>query len=281
MSYNFLPIRTDETSIKEITNLLKITFPHAKKYTETFVVWQYVDNPDGPMMGYNAYEGATLAAHYALMPIKAKIYGKEEKGLLSLNTATHPEHRGKKLFPKLANESYKEAANQGFSFIIGVANAQSTSGFLKKLDFQFIGMLDAKLGWGPITREKDDYNVDYQRIWNEDAIQWRISNPELQYKIKNNRILAPTDRFGIQAILKEFDKEYSIDDNHTRTLSLMPIKLWMGIDNTIDWKKSFYFDIPLKMRPSPLNLIFKDLTGNGREFDFSKIQFDALDFDAY
>ncbi|WP_271765495.1 GNAT family N-acetyltransferase [Aquimarina algiphila] len=281
MSYNFLPIQTDKTSIKEVTDLLRITFPHAKKYTEAFISWQYIDNPVGEMMGYNAYAGTTLAAHYALMPIKAKIFGKEEKGLLSLNTATHPEHRGKRLFPRLASESYKDAADKGFSFVIGVANAQSTPGFLKKLDFQLIRMLDAKLGWGKIVRTKEDCDLDYQRSWDEETVQWRISNPELRYNIKNNRISASTDRFGIQAILKDFDQSYNIADNSTNTLNLRPFKLWIGIDNSIHWKKSFYFDIPLKMRPSPLNLIFKDLTDKGRKFDFSKIQFNALDFDAY
>ncbi|MDY8138641.1 GNAT family N-acetyltransferase [Aquimarina sp. 2201CG5-10] len=280
MSYRFLPIQTDQTSIKQITNLLKVTFPNTEKYTEEFVAWQYVDNPIGKMVGYNAFLDDELAAHYALMPIKAKIFGKEEKGLLSLNTATHPDHRGKRLFTSLADKSYQLAADQGFGFVIGVANAQSTPGFLKKLDFQLVGMLEAKLGWGKIARKEADQNVDYQRIWNEDSIKWRLSNPELLYKVKDNRVSSSTDRFGIQAILKDFDQEYTIDNNKLG-LGFKPIKLWIGIDDTINWKKSFYYDIPLKMRPSPLNLIFKDLTKEDRKFEFTGVRFSALDFDAY
>ncbi|KZS41294.1 hypothetical protein AWE51_23095 [Aquimarina aggregata] len=280
MNYKFSPIKTDNISIKEITSLLKLTFPNAKKYTEKFVSWQYAKNPVGPMIGYNAYLDGELAAHYALMPIKAFVFGKEEKGLLSLNTATHPNHRGKKLFTKLARESFKAATEQGFGFVIGVANAQSTPGFLKKLDFQFVGMLEAKLGLGKITHKKESTSIDYQRNWDEDVIQWRLSNPELPYAIKNNKITSATAHFGIQAMLKKFEKKYNIEDTQTN-LGFKPIKLWIGIDDTINWKKSFYFDIPLKMRPSPLNLIFKDLTSENRKFDFLGVRFSALDFDAY
>ncbi|WP_103071111.1 GNAT family N-acetyltransferase [Aquimarina sediminis] len=280
MDYNFLPIQTDDVSIKKITNLLKCTFPKARKYTEEFVFWQYASNPVGSMIGYNAFFNGELAAHYALMPVKAMIFGKEEKGLLSLNTATHPEHRGKRLFPILADKTYKEAKDQGYGFVIGVANAQSTPGFLKKLDFQFVGMLNAKLGWGEIVRKKDGKEVDYERCWDKASIEWRLSNPELSYKVLNNRVSAATDHFGIQAILKDFDQELLIPDIRKKQ-GFRPIKLWIGIDDTIDWKKSFYFDIPLKMRPSPLNLIFKDLTSANRKFDFSGVRFSALDFDAY
>ncbi|WP_025742724.1 GNAT family N-acetyltransferase [Aquimarina pacifica] len=280
MSYDFLPIKTDGESIHKITNLLRVTFPKAEKYTEEFVKWQYVENPVGSMIGFNAFLNDELAAHYALMPIKALVHGKEEKGLLSLNTATHPQHRGKKLFPILAAKSYQRASDLGFGFVIGVANAQSTSGFLKKLDFQLVGMLNAKLGWGKIVQKNSNNHIDYQRVWDDESVRWRLANPELKYQVKNNRVLAPTDSFGIQGILKDFDASYRLK-NTQNTLGFRPIQLWIGIDDKIDWKKSFYFDIPKKMRPSPLNLIFKDLTEKGREFNFSGVQFSALDFDAY
>lgn len=280
MSYNFEPITIDDDSLKKVTHLLKTTFPKVSKYTEEFVSWQYAQNPQGAVVGYNAFLNDELAAHYALMPIKSMVFGKEEKGLLSLNTATHPDHRGKRLFPTLADKSYTQAADQGYSFIIGVANAQSTPGFLKKLDFQFVGRLEAKLGFGKLVRNTNNVSVDYQRIWDEASVQWRLSNPELSYKVTNNRVTSSTDQFGIQAILKDFEPEYIVADKHA-SLGFRPLKVWLGIDHTINWKKSFYFDIPLKLRPSPLNLIFKDLTGKDRKFEFSGVQFSALDFDAY
>ncbi len=280
MEYKFLPIALQEDSIEAITTLLQITFPTAKKYTKDFVKWQYVQNPVGPMIGYNAYLGSELAAHYALMPIKAFVGGKEEMGLLSLNTATHPEHRGKRLFTVLAQKSYEAAMSLGYSFVIGVANANSTPGFLKKLNFQLVGSLEAKLGFGRIAIKPNNDPVIFEKIWDNESINWRLSNPSLSYKVKRNSISAVTDKFGVQAILKEFSSGVELMDNQ-HSLGIRPLKIWIGIDHNIDWGKSFYFAIPKKFRPSPLNLIFKDLTGENRKFEFSKVRFHALDFDAY
>lgn len=278
MNYDFLPIQTDKLSIKKITELLQITFPHAKKYTESFVDWQYDQNPIGKMVGYNAFLDNELAAHYALMPIKAKVFGKEELGLLSLNTATHPKHRGKKLFTRLATDSYALAREQGYGFVIGVANAQSTHGFLRKLDFQLVGPLEAKLGLGPLKKKKKKIEVDYEKCWDQETLSWRLANPSWNYRVHNGRISSATDKKGIKAILMDMDTN---EVGEKKSIGYRPMNLWLGVDDTIDWGKSFYFDIPEKFKPSPLNLIFKDLTGKGRLFNFSSVRFRALDFDAY
>ena len=198
---------------------------------------------------------------------------------MSLNTATHPQHQGKKLFTTLAEMSYKTAVEQGYGFVIGVANANSTHGFVNKLGFQLVGKLDAKLGSGKIVKKEENV-FDFKKIWNESTLNWRIKNPENKYKIKGNKIYSKTDKPGIEAILYDGEKKHYLTDNNV-SLGFKPVKLFIGIDNSIDWKKSFYFNIPDKMRPSPLNFIFKDLTGKNRILDFSKIKFDALDFDAY
>src|SRR6267142_6002474 len=98
MDYEFFPVNTDSKSLQEIAELLRITFPKSTKFTEKFLEWEYRDNPDGKIVGYNAYFDRKLVAHYVLQPMLALVNGKTEKGLLSLNTATHPDHQGKKLF---------------------------------------------------------------------------------------------------------------------------------------------------------------------------------------
>lgn len=75
--------------------------------------WQYKDNPDGPAVGFNAWHGEELAGHYVTIPLKAMVNGTVEKGLLSLNTATHPAHHGKGLLTKLAKTTYALAAEKG------------------------------------------------------------------------------------------------------------------------------------------------------------------------
>ena len=42
--------------------------------------------------------------------------------------------------------SYDYAAQNGFEFVVGVANANSYPGFIKYFDFQDIGMLEVLIG---------------------------------------------------------------------------------------------------------------------------------------
>jgi predicted N-acetyltransferase YhbS len=278
MDYQFSPIETDQKSLMEIAELLKKSFPDSTKFTLPFLEWQYRDNPDGKIVGFNAFQNGKLVAHYAVQPMYASIDGKNEKGLLSLNTATHPEHQGKKLFTRLAEMSYESAAKQGYRFVVGVANANSTHGFINKLGFQLVGKLHAKLGFGKIVRTRDAHH-GYKRNWNKENTEWRLSNPENKYSVNESYVLASA-QIGINAILSELNEPLSFK-GFKKSSGLKPLKLWIGIDSTIDWKKSKYFDIPDKLRPSPLNFIFKDLSGSSRKLLFSAVRFSAIDFDAY
>jgi predicted N-acetyltransferase YhbS len=280
MSYEFVPVSTDEKAIKEIARLLRAAFPISNKFTEAFIDWQYNKNPDGKVVGYNAYKNGVLVAHYAVIPLKAKLFGKDENGLLSLNTATHPNHQGKKLFTTLAELTYKLAVDKGYSFVIGVANANSTPGFVNKLGFQLVGSLDAKLGFGKIVSSGKKNAVAFIKSWNKQSIEWRLTNPETKYKIKENFIYAATDTPGIEAILLTIPDTLQLPENKI-SIGFRPVKLWIGINKNYDWKKSFYFDVPFKFRPSPLNFIFKDLTLANRKLDINNVYFDAFDFDAY
>lgn len=280
MEYTFSSIKTDQKSLSEILSLLKFTFPKAKKNSQAFVRWQYAENPIGPMFGYNAYCDNELVAHYALMPIVAEFSGNKEKGLLSLNTATHPAHRGKKLFPKLAQKSYQSAREQGFGFVIGIANALSTPGFLRKLNFQFVGSLEAKIGVGRLKYKNVKPQTSFKVNWKSENLSWRLSNPSLSYQILNQEIICNTDYPFIKAIVTGQRKKLVREKELPNTKS-GGLRLFLGNDPGIDWQKSHFFDIPKKWRPSPLNMIFKDLTGQERQLIFSEVMFEVLDFDAY
>jgi predicted N-acetyltransferase YhbS len=279
MSYEFALVKTDDKAIKEIAELLRLVFPDAKKYSDAFIKWQYKDNPDGAVVGFNAYQNGTLVAHYATIPMKAVLFGKEEKGLLSLNTATHPSHQGNKLFTTLADLTYSTAAEKGFGFVVGVANANSTPGFVNKLGFQLVGPLEAKLGFGKISVSDNIREVQFSKQWNKEMLDWKLKNPASKYKIKKGVIYSPTDKTGIEAILLDAN-EFSIKENAI-DLGFRPITLWIGINTAINWSKAMFFNVPKSLRPSPLNFIFKDLTQANRKLEYTKIRFNAFDFDAY
>lgn len=59
------------------------------------------------------------------------------------------------------------------------------------------------------------------------------------------------------------------------------LKLRIGLDPQLDWSRSLYVSIPLWARPSPLNLVFKDLAGVGVQLEGQRVVFHLVDFDAY
>ena len=280
MSYEFSPVGTDDKAIKEIADLLRLVFPMADKYSEAFIKWQYKNNPEGSVVGFNAYKNGVLAAHYALIPFTALLFGVDEKGLLSLNTATHPDHQGNKLFTSLAELSYNAATEKGYGFVIGVANANSTHGFVNKLGFQWVGKLEAKIGFGKIVHSDIDSDACFVRIWNNQSLVWRLSNPANNYKIVKNIIYSATDKPGVEAILLDISLVSPLPDNKVN-IGFRPIKLFIGIDQSINWSRSLYFSVPKNLRPSPLNFIFKDLSNKNRRLDIKNVSFNAFDFDAY
>jgi hypothetical protein len=85
---------------------------------------------------------------------------------------------------------------------------------------------------------------------------------------------------GIWATLGAFDEDLAVLQLR-RKIVVNPIKLWMGLDPACDWRKSAYAALPERLKPSPLNLIFKDLTNRGRTIDPATALFRLADFDAY
>lgn len=93
-------------ALDELVSLMNASFPDCP-FCKEYYRWQYEENPNGKVVSFNAYaENGQLAAHYAAIPIKMILNGKQELGLLSLNTATHPLHQGKKLFMVSSKNSF-------------------------------------------------------------------------------------------------------------------------------------------------------------------------------
>lgn len=280
--YQISRTATGAADIQSYAGLLAGVFGKPELFTTAYVKWQYADNPDGTIVGFNAYAGETLAAHYVAQPMVAVINGQKRRGLLSLNTATHPGHQGKGLFVKLADRTYQYAAEQGYDFVIGVANQNSVHGFTKKLGFQLAGQLHALLGAGPLPYTDELRGYAYYKDWSPEALAWRLRNPVTQYGVsvaKSITVSSATAYPMIRATLGRFDKKgYHVNSSPG---SFSMLNLWIGVDRNITSKTNFYFNIPNRLRPAPLYLIFKPLNNGLSPIDFDDVYFQALDFDAY
>lgn len=278
MSYKFIPVDISEEKIKQYALLLSSVFTDTKKFTVDFLNWQYAKNPMGKVVGYDAYYENELAAHYVTIPVVYNLNGSQKKGLLSLNTATHPKHQGKGLFTQLATKTYELAASLGYEFVIGVANQNSTHGFLKKLGFYLISPLDVKIGMGKINLQNDIDRYNWKASWNSESIDWRLANPSINYYKQKDLLLADTGKMSIHAVMSQ--SSLITENNKPIKKSFVPFKTWIGI---ADQKKLglLLFTLPDKLKPSPLNLIFKDLTGKLPIFKKGDVFFELVDFDAY
>lgn len=269
--YDLRPIELGNTSIIEMAELLASVFPESKKFSPEFLQWQYIDNPIGRVVGFNAFKDDELAAHYATIPVLWKIDGEVKKGLLSLNTATHQNHRGKKLFTQLADKTYAHAKEMGYEFVIGVANANSTPGFVKNLDFKILCPLDAYLS---LSSKHQNVKV-FTSIseWNGDSLFWRFQNPSNSYRKEKNAVLSSTHISLVKAMIYK-----------NETVSVLPLlksksilKLHIGWNNK---PTGLSIKIPKKRQPSPLNLIYRPLS-NHQPPKQENICFRLMDFDAY
>lgn len=270
--YRIEQVKVDSEALKESRNLLQLVFKeHADKFSFDYLKWQYADNPVGPIVGFNAYWGDVLAAHYVTMPIFMNIEGKKTLGVLSLNTATHPDHRGKRLFTILAERTYQYAAENGYKFVIGVANANSTHGFIKHLGFKLIGPLTFKVGVGKGIYPNKEYT--FTRYWDKEIMDWRLKNPSMKYYKNGEMIVSPIKPGFKKLVFHDGEGLVSLNKLHGR-----PFNLYIGFG--ADLKKGCYCGIPKFIEHSPFNLIFRDLTnGSLPEVTKDNILFELIDFD--
>lgn len=282
----FAPVQLDDATLARYGTLFSACFPGTDKFTPDYLAWLYVANPDGKAVGFDAWDGERLAAHYVCVPARAWVEGSEVPVLLSLNTATHPEYQGKGLFTQLAAMTYEAGAAQGFDGVYGVANANSTPGFVRKLGFQLVRPLEARVGLGPLRHRARPAarELSFERSWSAGSLAWRCANP-------HNRVFTRSGDGRCQFHAAAFGHKLpAYAELHSGALALpaqagapalSPLRLFIGLSPDAAASYWNYASIPMRLRPSPLNLIYRSFSPRVAALDPGRIQFSFLDFDAY
>ncbi len=286
MSPPALEIRLAEISALEIeqtAGLFKTVWPGVKRLTPEYLTWLYATNPSGQMIGMNAWSGSDLVGHYAIVPIDAKDCGQSRKAALSLNTAVHPGFRGQGLFKTLAEKSYALAATLGIDHVVGVANDNSTPGFVGSLKFQLVSPLTARL----FTQAPKPAPASFawQRDWTPRSLEWRLRNPAALYTYQVHseglEINAPTRYWGLKSVLRFESKAENravIEKCLTQVQQLQP-RLWFGLNAGLRFSPVTSVTVPKFLRLAALNLIFRSLNEPGRRLEPQTLNFAAIDFD--
>jgi GNAT superfamily N-acetyltransferase len=280
------PVEVTPDKLARYRELFAACFPAATHLDTRYLTWLYGANPAGTAIGFDAWAGEHLAAHYVCVPVDAVMSGRPMRVMLSLNTATHPDFQGQGLFTRLAEATYALGAQRGIEAVYGVANANSTPGFLRKLGFMLVRPLDALIGAGPLCAyEPAGANeVSFRRFWSTQALHWRISNPARPYRLialDTGRIgaHAPTGRVGLHA-WDELPAPVGMDVPHAR-LTQPILRLHLGLRPSSWVRRRSWVEVPRRLRPSPLNLIFRPLAAGLATPASDSVVLGQLDFDAF
>lgn len=275
--------KEDFTSVEMMDQLVRLQNKvYAGKHVfcpSTFKHW-YIDNPNGNVISFNAFYNDVLVAHYALVPIQMKVDGKIVNGLLSMATVTDPEHQGKGLFKRLAKESFDYSKQNGYQFVVGVANANSYPGFIKYFNFVDLGKLEVLIGFknNIIPKGEKAFSV----FWNKEALEWRLSRKRY-VRIQNNICgpigFGPLKRLlGVNTYMGSFSKDL-LDTLPIRQKKWnYSLKLYIGLGSNA--RDNGYLPVPTFIKRSPFHLIFLDMSdGDLPVINKDNVFFQLIDYD--
>jgi GNAT superfamily N-acetyltransferase len=287
--------------------LLADVFPGTRVSDPAYLKWLYADGPDGEAIAANLDDDAGRAGHYVVIPCTLRERGRDVAAALSLNTAVHERARGGGVFTRLAQAAYADAAARGVEAVVGVANANSTPGFTRRLEFALLGPLpaqvlvptpgrpgvkiagglpdDARLG--PLLDAAADAGEATAR-WRPETLRWRLAAPRAEYAVHDGgdwiavTTVDRSSRVPVAVILAVLASrplsgaESSALVRRACRRHRAPLALHVGHNDRLALRG---LPLPQRLRPSPLNLIFRRLAGDGAPPAFAR--FELLDFDAY
>jgi hypothetical protein len=307
------------TDVRATGALLEEVFPGSGIADAAYLEWLYERSPFGPVVEANFDDEQGRAGHYAVVPIDLARDGVARPAALSLNTAVHERARGGGMFVRLASETIRLARDRGIRAIVGVANANSTPGFVRRLGFELLSPLPATVilptpgrrseissgaaegdpfapgglaaGAAPLLASPARGEA---RVWTEATLRWRLARPGAAYGLhRREDLLAVTcadSRHGVRVavILKVFARE-PLGGRAARDLARAaclfhraPLALHVGLNELARFPG---LPLPQRFRESPLNLIYLDLEGSTAsspsEPAANVVRFEFLDFDAY
>lgn len=304
-----------DDALQATAELLDAVFGEAHLASTRYLDWLYRENPAGPVIATDLEDSEGLSAHYAVIPVELSLAGRASPAALSLNTAVHERARGGGVFTRLAEDTYGTARDRGIAGIVGVANANSTPGFLRRLEFTHVGSLRAAIiprvpGTGRritttvldpaapstdaaverLTAAFELTDADSAVRWASDALRWRLETPRGPYVLHEDdhgnailSVLTQLGRIRAAAILAVLPRSRP---NARAALRLAQAacrhhRALLAVHVDVPGRRAMPgVPLPGRLKPSPLNLIWRPLDPTVAPAPTFTC-FEFLDFDAY
>ena len=104
-----------------------------------FLTWKHRENVFGPSPGWLALDGPRLVGFRTFLRWEFTDGGATRRAVRAVDTATHPDYRGRGIFSRLTLLALEELRDDGVAFVFNTPNDQSRPGYLK-------------MGWSAIGR---------------------------------------------------------------------------------------------------------------------------------
>jgi GNAT superfamily N-acetyltransferase len=195
-----------------IIDLLRLSLGEGStEKSADFWQWKHVDNPFGASPVLLAEADGKLVGVRAFMQWRWCAEGQTYRALRAVDTATHPEYRGRGIFKKLTLRLVEQCRAAGYDFIFNTPNEQSRPGYLK-MGWQVVGKLPLR--------------VAVLRPWQLAATKW-------------------LDRPLPAAALEEEPADFSIlDEQRLQWLAELPDRL--HTPPTVEFLRWRYADCPVR-----------------------------------
>ena len=279
---------SSSSNLQSYLDLYLRCFPPTPKYFLSYLDWLYVQNPAGQAFGIDALDGEQLIGQVIAVPGSFVLNGEFRKGLVAVNVSVRPEYQGRFLFKKLGLRLCDEAATIGADLILGIANRAATPGWVRQMGFQLVAPLETFISLGQLGLGSRWPEILQQsalrRVWTTSELEWRMANPFNQLRAHYGNgtmsltVLGASKQPGIRVTAEiPTPTDFSLASETSKGSRLFP-RLFLGL---IPGKhsRSLSVTVPATLKPSPLNLVFKDLQDPSRPLDSRNCLINFLDFD--
>lgn len=235
-------------------------------------LWRFRDNPAGKGIIELCWDGDVLAAHFAATLYVMQIDGNECLVAQGNAGMTHPDYRGRKLFPALLRKVYERVKQSGAVMVYGCPNRSShriSARDLGRRDIYEIPTFRLPLTEWPLPPNPGDnvveltrFDTHFDRLWERvclsypvitkrDAtyLTWRYIQNAIPYRIL--AYLDSGEALGY-AVLKRYREELHIvdmlalDDHKGERLiwraahvahevGASALSLWLGVTEPLHW----------------------------------------------
>jgi len=304
-----------QADLGAVHRLLHEVFPESDKFaTDAFLRWFYAENPDGSAAWRDALVGTESRAHYGAIPQWYHSRAGRMLLYLSVNSATHASLRRKGMFTRLGEAVYADirSGEPAAAGVVGVPNWDAHEPRVKRLGWQIMGPLPVLVSLGAVFGRTSARHAEagealsgsspliddgmllpsqgWRQRWTLAKLAWRVRNPLQRYwvhRLDDVAALVTTTKVGgipVALVAKTFrtpcgdTKSLSSLVSDIRRVHRTPVVAYVGFHRGLRLPG---FDLPLRLRPSPLYLGWRLFDTEGPRPELSIDCFEALDFDVF